>query len=385
MADKWVLNTEIVVPVNLRYDDANGDPVTKLFPLEYLTLVGQTTNTIITNYNTLSAVVANQSVLIEDLQQITSGITSPYVTPEVDGQCFNGNTFEAIDTLLEKQITASCIYFNLLGTVDGLNQGIGSECVNLNSDTSFATGGSMSGISGWINSPVTLADSFTNLWLTMCDARAGIKTLFQAVRSNCSQITINFAVQIPNFSTGINIYFAGYTFIPDGYIDNGSTIKITDSMGNIYYSPIDIVALSLTTSPYNVLFSDTILIPTSNYIVEISSNLENAALNLTCQKSTFQTVINTIDTCPVVVTSAGATSVTYTLYPYITSDVTYTVDLLNVSGTTIQTDTYTNPSGLQVGSFTGLNTSSNYSIRITTTVTQTSPVTCPLIPVSTTS
>ena len=146
----------------------------------------------------------------------------------------------------------------------------------------------MAGLVGWKTTPTTIADSETNQWLAYCDARAGITTALKAVTPTCSQVIINWLAYLPSFGTGFNIFFQGYTFIPTGFVDGGSSIVITDGMGGIITQAIDIITLSNTPGPYNISTSGTTLSPNAtDYTVTITSNVADAALGLTCQKTTL--------------------------------------------------------------------------------------------------
>jgi hypothetical protein len=183
----WVLNIPIIVPVNLRYNDANGDPVTSLYPLDYLTLVGQDLNTVYANITNINSTLSIQAGQITSLQQAVSTIPPVYNTPTISGQCLNSNTTQPIDTVLSLLVTAWCNFIAIAGGNTALNSAIAKQCPNLNSDIAFA-GGQMAAITGWIASPQTLADSLTNLWLTVCDARTGIKNVQNFVLA-CPSLT----------------------------------------------------------------------------------------------------------------------------------------------------------------------------------------------------
>ena len=374
---QYVLNDIITLPSNLIYNDQYGNPVYQLFPWDYLVLVGMNVNNLKSSYTSLSAQVATQSSQISVLQALTSGITAPYQTPKINGLCLNQNVVEAIDSLLSKQITAWCDLVTVLGTNAALTSSIAQECNGLSSDTSFSIpGGTMGSIVGWIPSPVTIADTLTNIWLTICDLRGGMVTLFDAITPTCAQCVVNFASYIPSYSAGINIYFEGYTFLPNGFADNGSSITIKDSAGNIYTQSVDLLALSMASKPLNINLSATALIPTSSYTITLDSILFNRTLNITCQKTTIQTLINTLSICPVLGITPSRLTASFTMQPIITSSVTYNVDLLDASGGTLQTQTYSNPSSIVVGTFSSLSSNTVYGIKVVSTITGATPVIC---------
>ena len=386
----WVPNTPtIALPSNLKYTDSNGNPVDSLYPRDYLVLVGQNVNTIITNYITLSSQVSTNASNIAELFILTSGITAPYVTPEIATQCVvpgcSGCTEQPIDLVLTNLLNSYCPLLSILGGTSGLANSITKECANLNSAPSFGTPGtSMSSITGWVANPTTVSDTITNIWLTLCDARAGITNLLAAVTPTCAQVIVNFYPIVVDYATGINIFFDGYSFIPTGFSDIGSIIKVTDSAGNIYTTSIDVVTRSTNVNAFNIPIEGTALLPTSNYTITLTSVLQNSTLGLTCTKTTINTAVNNIGYCPVLNVSASGTTVSFTLVPYITSNVTYRVDLYHATGgTSLQNVSYINPSTPQTGSFSGLSGSTSYHLVVTTTVAGVSPYSCSPISFST--
>ena len=64
------------------------------------------------------------------------------------------------------------------------------------------------------------------------------------------------------------------------------------------------------------------------------------------------------------------------MQPIITSSVTYNVDLLDASGGTLQTQTYSNPSSIVVGTFSSLSSNTVYGIKVVSTITGATPVIC---------
>jgi len=383
----WVPNILITLPSNLQYNDTNGNPVTSLYPYSYLVLVGQSVNNLISNYTTLSTEVTTINSEIAHLYAVTSGITAPYVTPEINPQCLmSGCTLQPIDQVLSELLTSYCGLNSFLGGISGLASAITTECPNLSTSKSFASPtASMGSISGWVTNPTTVANTLTNIWLTLCDARVGISNALAAVTPTCSQVIVNFAALVVSYTSGINVFFDGYTFIPSGFTDGGSTIIVTDSANNTYTQAINLVTLSTTATPLNIAITGTVLIPTSNYTITVKSILTNSTLGLTCNKTTNIAVQNNISYCPTINATPGAGSVTFTLNPYLTTSVTYRVDLYAASGGTSQQNTsFTNPSTIQTGTFSGLARTTNYTLVTTTTLTGVAPYVCSAIPFTTT-
>jgi len=76
--------------------------------------------------------------------------------------------------LLEK---AFCTFRNFTGTPSELQAAIARDCPNLSSLPALSNTGLMSDIYGWIDSPINVAQSMSNLWLTICDLRTAIRKI----------------------------------------------------------------------------------------------------------------------------------------------------------------------------------------------------------------
>ena len=284
---KWVSNNLITLPSQLKYKDVNLNPVDKLYPLEYLTLVGQDLNLtmIALSGETHTNIVQAQQIL--SLQTAIGTIPAPYTTPQISGQCLNSNTVANIDSILTLMINAWCAHVLVMGTDSNLLTAVGTQCANLNSAPQFTTpGASMAALTGWKATPTTIADTLRNSWLTLCDARVGISNALAATTPDCSQAIIEFAVVFNGAQ--FNLFFNGYTFIPSGFTDNGSIMTITDSYGNVRTQSINLVIAQSNSSYIAVTLSGSTLSPTSpQYTLSLASNISNSTLGLTCSKTTI--------------------------------------------------------------------------------------------------
>jgi hypothetical protein len=70
-----------------------------------------------------------------------------------------------------------CKLKNAIGTPDDIENAVAKQCPDLDNQERLSSGGVMSGISGWIGSPITLADSLNNAWLTICDMREAVSDI----------------------------------------------------------------------------------------------------------------------------------------------------------------------------------------------------------------
>lgn len=91
--------------------------------------------------------------------------------------------------------TEFCQLQSAIGTTDDITDAVLKQCPNLNDQDRLSAGGVMSSIGGWINAPVTLADSINNMWLTVCDMRAAVQQVLDGCCfSLCSYLQLGYDV-----------------------------------------------------------------------------------------------------------------------------------------------------------------------------------------------
>ena len=98
-----------------------------------------------------------------------------------DGIIIGGNSYpidQVLNALVNNDIYGYCALTGATGLPSSLLSAVASQCV-ANTDDSFTyPGDSMStAYAGtWINSPFTIADAITNLWISLCDVRNFLST-----------------------------------------------------------------------------------------------------------------------------------------------------------------------------------------------------------------
>lgn len=290
-----VLKTPLTVAANLRYVDANGDLVTRLYPNDYTELIGSSVSAIKTQIAGIDIILSDYNTRIADLEADVLAIQTSGVTfmLYVNGGCLNGNVSVPITTSVTSLIANTCAYNTILGTTTALALSVGALGIGtLNSLPAFSQNSAMSGLANWKSSLNTTADLEYNLALAYLDSRAGISTALAAVTPTCAQVVIDYQ-SVSNTVLTFLLYFNGYTFIPTGYTDNSSLIRITDTDGNFYQTGFNIVTASTSTSPVTLSTSGSTLSPTSvTYQIQVTSKVQNIALNTTCDKVVIRTVNN---------------------------------------------------------------------------------------------
>ena len=154
----------------------------------------------------------------------------------------------------------------------------------------------MSSLEGW-NVPVNnVAQSLTNMWLTICDMRAAIKD----IQTNCCSTTCSDIIFMGfgSYSNStITLNFGG-TVIPTGFTEctaAGATVTITDAAANTYSTAVSVLDALLGNDTEDVNISGSALSGVSNYTVTISLCVTDG--DITCDKTISFEVVNEASSC----------------------------------------------------------------------------------------
>lgn len=330
----YVSNVPLQVAKNLRFLDQNGILVTQLLPIGmngttvadnpttgYISCIGAAVSNQIDLYNNVANTLAQYATEITTLQSDVAALqVSGTTIPVVNGYCFTNNTADLITTVTELIAQNSCNYNTVLGTTSALSLAIAAEgAETLNSLQAFSQNSAMAGLRGWVTNPATIADSVNNIWLAYLDLRAGFKTIYNSVVPSCSQVIVDYQVVYNASAGGFNFYFSGYTFIPTGFTDEGSTIKIEDGKGGILQTGFNIVnqsydidplfinssgsTLSTTVNSYQVTVKSSVYLDTGIGIIkcdkEVVKFTQNAAINYTIGDY-YANISGTVSSIPIV-------------------------------------------------------------------------------------
>jgi len=301
----YVSNTPLVVAKNLRFLVA-GIPVTEMLPIGmvgpvvndnpetgYISRIGATLSDQIDLYNNVELTLNQYLIDINSLDtRVTDLEISGTTVPSVNGQCYNGNSAILVTDMVELLTQDLCAYKPVLGTPSDLTSALGTYAPGTtNLLSAFSQNSTLSGLNGWLPTLTpTIADAFNNIWLAYFDTRGAIETVLEAVTPNCSQVIVDFQSVYSSTAGGFNLFFSGYSFIPSGYQDGGSTVTITDDQSGILFTGFNIVNQAGNTSPLFLPISGSTLSPTSAfYTVSITSNVANATIGTTCVKTVIHT------------------------------------------------------------------------------------------------
>lgn len=168
-------------------------------------------------------------------------------------------------------------------------------------------------IPGWILIPSNWVENYSNMILEVESLRQRLITIENTCCAiDCSDVKIGFTATFNDDNDAIIIKFtagAG-TSIPAGFTDQGSTITLTDEVGNIEEfttSAPDLIANNAT-----IEIPISTLITTGDVNINIESNMSNGTL--TCSKCSNKTIKRA--SCSFCILTASETvTITYKLCP----------------------------------------------------------------------
>lgn len=290
---------EVVVTIApcFQYTNDDGDLITTMKVSDYAKAIGIKVCAIQSTVAQHTSTLANHETRITALE---AAIDPDIVLPQITPVCVLPSVPTDIDTVLEAVESQFCTLRSVTGTSTALSQGIALQCAGLNSAAALSQPGIMSGISGWKSTVSTVADSLSNLWLTICDMRAAVAAVQNCCAPTCSDIIVDFMVSIVNNGSTANLYFSGYTFIPSGFADcnpSGSVLTVTDGVGGTYNTNINLVTASSTSSPIVIDFTTTTLAVGGTYSFTLNSCLTNTAI--TCNKTVIKSASGSASVCSI--------------------------------------------------------------------------------------
>lgn len=129
-----------------------------------------------------------------------------------------------------------CAHKNAVGTTAQIQASLAKQCENLNSELGAET--------GWNLAPQNLAQTISNMWITICNLRNRIRAMeTTCCAPSCDKIKLGFTADfdLDNAEVSLNFISGAGTLIPSGFEDCGSVLTITDKNGiSLEYQSLDI-------------------------------------------------------------------------------------------------------------------------------------------------
>lgn len=282
--------------------DLNGDPILSLPIDDYVRAIGNKVCTIAATVASQGTTISSQGTTLTSYGTRITNLENTALTylPTVTPTCIYGGdtSAKAMNVFLQALEVQFCTLRSATGTSTALLNAAAEQCSGLNSAAALSVSGTMSGISGWKSTVSTVADSLTNMWLTICDMRTAISAIQGCCSKTCADVIVNFVANITDNGATIKLYFAGYTFLPSGFTDcseGGSVLTITDGISGSYTTNVVLSTASISSTPISIDVTSTPLSPTGSYTLNLASCITNGTL--TCNKSVIVKVTGTPLSC----------------------------------------------------------------------------------------
>lgn len=364
------------------YQNPQGDVMTTMQLLDYVTAIGNRICQMVTQIQTINQTLAQQESRITALEQAQNQqqqnvemVTPQYLLPR---------TLVPVGTLALETEKQFSLLRNATGTPDTIYQNILKQAAGLTESRQLAGNGTMGSIPGWTPTVLNLAQSHGNIWLAIADIRAAILNIqANCCPSLCSDVDINMSAVMVDPNT-VSIFFNGV--LPAGFVEcngAGTPVTITDSAGGsvTIYVPI----LMNFNQP-------------TGYTIDLTATPVNGAddLNFTARVCLRQTTsssecnfeleyfLNNIAACPTLELNSTESTIDYQ-FTHLGGAVTFKIQLFDGTGSTMLQEHTTAITGPEVvsGTFSSLNTATDYRVRVTMTFSEADPTICPFVAVST--
>jgi hypothetical protein len=351
------------------YQNPQGDTVTTMQLTDYVTAIGNKVCDLVTQVNTLTNAISDLTERVEALEEAEEQVSLrvAQITTTVTPSCINNGNTDPMEitefvTLLEQQF---CELRIATGLPNDIFKAIVSQTPNIINEKTLSGTGNMGSLQGWVANPKNAADTINNIWLTISDMRAAVKSMKATCCGNgCDNIEL--AILATMNGNTLNLFINGY--IPQGFIEctpAGTLITVTDTTGAFFTTNLVLPAVLNAPNGIQIDLSNSSLNTALDFTLVANVCLKNTETGTICQSLPQYVLSNTL-TCPDPVTLTPTTDTIGYSFTHITGSVTYTVSLYDGSGTTLissQSHITTDPATIS-GSFDSLSSGTAFRVQI---------------------
>lgn len=362
------------------YTNAQGDLIKTMQLTDYVRAIGNKVCQIVEQIATINATLVNFDIRITALEDAPPpSFSLPLVTPV----CVLPSAATAMNIVLSALEQQFCALITATGTSADIFTAITYQCPNLSVSPQLGGPGTMGSIPGWVNDVQNLADSITNMWLTICDLRAAVINIQEnCCPSGCDGIDVAMTAVL--VGTDIRIYVTGT--VPGNFVgcppSGNATFTISDGTTTVTYTGAqgyDII--TNLNNPTGVLYAlgATGLDLSQNLTITMTPCFFDSTTETTCQYQITYVVASSIP-CPTITLVPNTNVIAYSGLVSSTITASYSVQLWTVTPSVLintNTSTITGPAPLN-GSFTGLLPNTQYKVRVVIT-TATGTTTCAFV------
>jgi hypothetical protein len=244
----------------------------------------------------IKTTVAYLSGKVVDLQnQIDNIELNPVINEPSITTCVNPNLLPA-STQIKNTSTELCNYKNIVGPSSDVATALSRICPDWN--TKFQTE------PGWIPAPINFMQQMNNFFIAFCNILGRVETIEgTCCAPSCSDIEIGFSIEVVDDQIIIRFRDLDGTNIPAGWVNNGSTMTITDPLTG----DTTTFSIPLAQNYETETISLSGFTPGNTLVFTLQANMKNGSY--TCAKLVTKTWKYTTNTC-CVITNIGEGSAT---------------------------------------------------------------------------
>lgn len=360
------------------YTDQYGNLITTMQLSDYVTTIGHKVCDILSSLDIINQTLVNYNIRITTLENAPPPTFS---IPTIVPVCVLPSVPTEVQIVVSALEQQFCELEGSTGLPVEIYSAIAQQCPGLASAPALGpSGGTMGSILGWANPVNNLADSITNMWLTICDLRSAILSIqTNCCPTGCDGITLSLSAVVDSGTSTLRVYINGT--IPIGFLQCsglGTLFTFADTLGGTFTQYIDVITNLNNPGGVPIDLSATPVNPASNINISATVCLTNSTTDSTCS-SALTYFVNNEAICPILTITPDVTSIAYSFVASTTG--TYTIQLYNNAGTVLlaQNISAIVAPVLVTGIFPGLTASTPYKVRMTIGIGG-SVTTCPFTP-----
>jgi hypothetical protein len=364
----------MTLPACMQYNDANGNPVTQLRLDLFATLIAQQVCTNLASIATINSTLTSYSSRLNVLEACVLPCSNAVVEAQIVPTCIpesNIGVLTNVSVVVLALETAFCTQRTATGNPSAINAAIGQTTITGTSTSLTKSSVSYGSITGWNNSPTSLAQSTQNAWVVVDDMYTAIQALQKQVPTGCDAVTFGYetttVLNAEGFITDVVFNFTKSS-IPSSYTDSAgfTKITITDGLGASLNTTVSVAALQNSSSGYT--FPVSTINTQQNLSILINFSVTDGSDTCTADQSSVVTgIVPCITLQAANISPVTTTAATITFTQYLGTTAVYKIDILNASGIIVSTYTQNNPAGTVSHQFTGLTPGTPYVVNISVT------------------
>jgi len=370
------------LPACLQYDDANGNPVTKLPLDQFATLIANQVCTNLNSINLINSTLTSFSSRLDVLEACVLPCSGTVPEVQIVPTCVSTvgvlTNVSVVVLALESEF---CALRTAVGTPAVISQAINQSSLTGSTTSLSNSSVSYGSIAGWNTNATSLAESVQNAWVVIDDMYSAIADIQNnCCPSGCDSVVFasTHSVQYDMTTGLVNVVLFNFTgsTIPASFNDVAgfSKVTLTDVNGSSLTEQFSIS--SLQNSGGGLQVNTGSLVTTQ----DLSINVEYAVTNGsdTCETAIASTVSGYVP-CPgnIQLSTITSTEATISFTQQLGTNAVYLLELYDATGTTLVTSyTINNPGPNPSHQFTGLTPNTSFILRITTTF-QGGSIVCP--------